>query len=279
MEPSSGGAAATSHISQPAEAADTLTTSPINGPAESPAPANEASGKRFAELVKRQRELHEKEQAVKELEGRLNPIQQAIQEAKKNPLKLLEAAGISYEELTEYILSGAEEGDEQPSSPVEKKVAELELKLKAQEEAEERKRQEAYEQQITQFKQNIGEAAAAYELVSALEQQDLVYDVILEHHATTGNVLPIDQALQLTEAYLEEQSKKILSVKKFQTSTQASPLAAEQKKPAMSPQSFTLSQSAVPSPAVSASAGPGGESKKLTREQLLERATATLRFK
>lgn len=240
-------------------------------------------GKRFAELAKRQRELFEREKQIKELEGKLSPVQAAIEAAKQNPLKLLEAAGISYEELTDYILSDGETVDNS-KSPVEKKLEELELKLsakeKAEQEAAEKARMEAVEQQISAFKQSIKAASESYELVSTLEQQDLVYDVILSHHAESGEVLPIEEALRLTESYLEEQSKKILSVKKF--STQAtSPKSPEQvvansvPVPRPSSSSFTLSQSVVPAPASSASVS----SEKLTREQLMERAIQSLRFK
>lgn len=243
-----------------------------DAPAPEAAPVEEPKlGKRFAELTRRQRELFEKEQSIKALEGKLNPVQQAIETAKQNPMKLLEAAGITYEELTEYILNG-EEPTEASVSPVEKKVEELELKLKAKEEAEEQARQKAYEEQINAFRGEISKAAEAYELVHTLEQTDLVYDVILEHHSRTGNVLPIDQALQLTESYLEEQAKKVLSVSKFRANA---PQVPEQKV-GQSPKPAALSRAVVPPPSSNASASNGG---KLTREQLLEQATSLLRFK
>lgn len=242
----------------------------------------ERMGKRFAELTKRQRELFQKEQELKEREEKLSPVSQALAEAKKNPIAYLSAAGLTFEEITEYVLNeGYAEVDAPPS--VEKKLEALELKLSEKErkeqEAAEAQAQAQVEKQISDFKSSImaaAESSSDFELVQSLGQHELVYDVILEHHAEYGEVLPIEDALKLTESYLEKQFvEKIKSTKKFgQPITTAVHQASSpsRREPQSTRSPFTLSaQNPSPSKPVT--------SEKLTAEQLKERAAAMLRFK
>lgn len=236
-------------------------------------PEDSRMARRFSDLAKRNRELVQKEQELKAREESLSPLRSAIGEAKKNPLKVLEAAGLTYEEITEFILSDGESVSESPT--VESKLQALEEKLSAKERAEEEARQQEanskVQAQISAFKENIREAASSpeFELVHTMEQHDLVYDVILQHHATHGEVLPINEALKLTEAYLEAQAQKLLQANKFRPQVDQKASAPSRQEP--QPTKFTLSQrTATPTSVPS--------SQRLTPEQAKARAASMLRF-
>jgi len=230
-------------------------------------------GPKFAELAKRERAQFQREESLKAQAAQLQPLQEAIAQARKNPLKLLEAAGLTYEEISEFILSDGESVLEDTS--VEKKLSDLQAKIEAKEAAESKAKADSQQatvnQQIDAFKQSISSEVAsnpAYELIHSLGQEDMVYDVVLSHFNETGNVLPLPEALQAIESYLTEQSQKILKAKKFAGhGTQA---IAQPELKARSP--FTLS-SKTDSPTATPS------SEHLTPQQARDRALSMLRFK
>jgi len=219
-------------------------------------------GRKFAELTRRQRDLVQREQAMKDQATKVEPLSRAIEEARasKNPAKILAAAGFSLDDVIEFYAQGGEDAVEAtPEKSVEDMVDER-LAKKQQEEAGAR-----YDQQITDFKASIKETAAAdqdaFELVNKFEQHDVVYDVILAHHTQSGEVLSVTDALALVEQHLFSQ---ISGLKKTQPKPQASPQSREPRT------QFTLSQSqAAPMPPAQT---------KLTPQQAKDRAVSMLRF-
>jgi hypothetical protein len=78
------------------------------------APPETPASQRFAAAARLERELRQKERAVKEAEAKLqareaelSPWSSARERAAKDPVAALEALGLTYEQLTEAILSGA----------------------------------------------------------------------------------------------------------------------------------------------------------------------------
>jgi hypothetical protein len=189
-------------------AVDAVEVTPEAKPEAEVKPEVDVSAIRFAELSRRTKEQFRKEQELKQLEERLNPINDALSKAKENPLAILEAAGLSYEDLTDFILQGAFSNEAPRALSVEEKVEQLELRLKAEEDAKVQKQQEAeqahIESSIASFKNTVRELAESpdFELIKATEQHDMVYDLVLAHHESTGEVLPIDRAMQLVEEHL-----------------------------------------------------------------------------
>jgi len=243
---------------------------PVKVEAESPA-EDPKVGRRFAELSKRQRDLFQKEQSLKEMETRLSPVSTAMADIRKNPMALLQAAGLTYEELTDFILNDGFTEAELPPT-VEKKLEALEFKLAEKDRKEQASVDEAsnarVQEQISSFKESIKAASAHddYELVSSLGKHDLVYDLILEHHAQHGEVLDIGAALAATEAYLSKETEKLFNTKKFaQNKPQASSQGREQQT------AFTLSAK-TPSPTATSQT-------KMTAEQAKDAAISSLRFR
>lgn len=256
----------------------TLDLTPVKPqPAEAAVPAEPKSeprlGPKFAELAKRERAQFQREESIKAQAASLAPLQEALANAKTNPLKLLEAAGLTYEEISEFILSDGESVLEDTS--VEKKLSDLQAKIEAKEAAESKAKadtqQATVDTQIAAFKQSISTEVAsnpAYELIHSLGQEEMVYEVVLSHFNETGNVLPLPEALEAIESYLTEQSQKILKAKKFATPGAQAITQPEPK--AKNP--FTLSRT-------HNSPSSTSPNENLTASQSRDRAASMIRFK
>lgn len=184
-------------------------------------------GKRFAALSRREKLLLQKE---KELSEKFKPDPEKEAELKSYLEKkalvkdgkldaILEAYGINYQQLTEYML--------QKDEPLtaEKRVELLEKKLeqekKDREDSEERKRQEEIEEAKEHIKRGINHHLESnqdkYELINFHQSQDLVYDVMAEYFQLEGKPLSYEAACGEVEKYHEETFKKAAALKKFQT--------------------------------------------------------------
>ena len=252
-------------------------------PVETPVKESvDVSAVRFAELTRRAKEQYRKEQELKQLEEKLNPVNEALTKVKENPLALLDAAGITFEDLTDFILNEAnQQTNTSKELTVEEKVEQLELKLKAEEEAKQRQRleeeQAQIESSIKSFNDTVKELAQQpeFELIHTTEQHEMVYDLVLAHYEQSGQVLPVLEAMQLVEAHLlEELESKALKANKIRQRL----MVESQPKPQVTPQvqkpvapKVTLSNSMAPS----TSAQP---SNKFSPEEAKARAVAMLKF-
>ena len=205
--------------------------------------------KSFAAIAKREREvLNMRQQAKLEREA-LDAQKKEYEDwkatkelAKKNPKAYLEKAGLTYEELTEFLLN-----DQKPTADSEVKSVREELekfkqeqaeRLKLQEENELKLQQQAVEKTIADFKATISEMVSKdqekYELINIFEQQDMIYDTISEHYALEvkkqeedpsykPKMLSKEEAADMVEKYLEDEqiarsskSKKLQAKLNFQ---------------------------------------------------------------
>jgi hypothetical protein len=262
---------------------------PVVPAEEAPKPKQkeDASAARFAELQRRTKEQYKKGQELKQLEEQLSPIQSAMAKSKENPLALLEAAGLSYEDLTDFILNNALNQPENATqkSEIEQKVEALEAKLKAEEDAKvsaaEKEHEEYVQKSIESFNSTVIELADSsedFELIKVTESHSMVYDLVLAHHAQTGEVLPVVKAMEAIEAYLlqelEEKALKTNKIKQKFAATQAnsSQATVSAQKPAAQKPTITLSSSMLTQSTVSTPA------EKLTPQQARDRAIAMLKF-
>jgi len=194
---------------------------------------------RFAALSRREKQLIEKERKLKDLESKYKDKDSNYQswEEKKakfktNPDSIFEEVGMSFDELVNYKLGLATKEEEKANDPdaMYKKLkadlqAELEAKEKAKVEAEEKARQEREQQENTQiiesFKSELVETikknADKYELINYQQNFDLVFDVIQQYFDEHEEVLPIDQAADHVESYLESLVEGATKLKKFQS--------------------------------------------------------------
>lgn len=177
---------------------------------------------KLAVLMERERQAVSRERLAKAQEEKLSDRLQKIEQfesVKKDPKKALEFLGLSYDELTQSILK---DGEIPPSVEIQRLREELEhfksqSKQKEDLEVEEKKKQilKNEDKAVTDFKNEITEHLKAnqerYELISFEEANELVFEVIDEHYNRTvdqesgvGKIMPISEAADKVEQYLEE---------------------------------------------------------------------------
>ena len=180
---------------------------------------------RFARLAKRERELRLQKQKLKEQQSEVDRIHQLKATAKQNPKQLLETYGLSIDEI---LASAADielpKEPEDPISILRKEIDELKAQRQKEKDDVEAAKVEAQKAQLTKFKDSIKTMVASdidrYELIALHGQEDLIYDVIQEQYNTDGTVLTAQDAADKVEAYLLEESQKLLKAKKLQPKTQ-----------------------------------------------------------
>ena len=137
---------------------------------------------------------------------------------KKEPLKVLNESGLTFEQLAEMVMNDGKPTQDMVLNEYEKKfmskVQELEKKL-ADKEAKEQ--EDKYNQAIAQFQGQLTDFVTKtedYELIRANDAVDLVYQVIEQHHAETGEILSNKDASDAVEEYLLEEAKKLVDREK-----------------------------------------------------------------
>jgi hypothetical protein len=213
---------------------------------------------KFTALTRRVREQEKREAAFKKSQS--DPAWKTYQEATKsrNPVKVLESLGMSLQDVADFVLNDGKETDSQRIARLEK---ELQDDRSKKEEEQKRQDMEYNERALAQHRKNIREfveqGGDAYELIQAHGAHEAVLETINEHwlsqqdengESLTGEplaVMPIKEAAEKVEAYLEEQAKKLLSAKKF--APKVNPAVQDNTPPndAKTPASQTLTNRAV----------------------------------
>ena len=204
-------------------------------PAEQPRLAEGANrfaflAKKEAAIVRQRQELKAQFDALNSQKSELDKLRSEIDQVKgrkasyrSNPLAALEDAGLSYKELTDFILNNNTVSTESQIKALQDKIDEVEQarQREAKERDEYSKRQAAERevQVIAEFKNEISNFISSkkddYELTNLYESSDLVYDTVEAYFEKTSKVLSIPEACQLVETYLEKQVEKSLQTKKL----------------------------------------------------------------
>lgn len=198
-------------------------------------------GKGFAALAREEQRIRGERQALKAEQQAIaqhRAVLDAIAKAKENPLAALQATGLTYEQLTEWILQNQQEPTEADRlAALEKREQERQERAKAD---EEKAKQDVAAKQIETFKGNltkaITDAGEKYELINAEGAHEAVWEVIEGNFEKTGQVMAWADAADLVEKHLEERAKKLLAAKKLQPKTEqkqdapAAPAKSESQK-------------------------------------------------
>lgn len=254
------------------EIAATIETPAVETPAVEETAKVARDGARFAELAKRQRELTQKQLEIKAKEERYTPVEQALANAKSNPLAALEALGMTYEDLTHFILNeGREPAPEDKLSAIEKRLDEKEKQERDAREAAENAKVEAT---ITAFQESITQAVTAapeqYEMILSAGDfgTSLVFDTISEYFDSNKQLLPLETALQAVETYLEGEALKVAKANKIQAKLAPVVQAQETVKPPEKNGTVTLTNKLVSSAAEPTKRLTDDESKRLAAQLL-----------
>jgi DNA-binding transcriptional MerR regulator len=199
---------------------------------------------KFSAIAKKEKALLERERSFKEKESAFNAYEKLKADVKADPIKYLESIGLSYADITDFIINSS-------TSPESAKVKELENKIdnfkKEQEKAQADYQARLVENATTQFKSNIADHIEKnkdkYESL-ALDTKDnteLVFQVISQYWEETGGnnggkTLDFDTACDYVEKQiekdLEERAERLAKTKKYGNKFQKAVEKAVPEKPA-----------------------------------------------
>lgn len=235
---------------------------------------------RFAALSRKERELLQKEQSIKQSQREYQAYQKAVQDAKNNPVAYLQAAGLTLEEAIQKIIN---EGKEPTPEEVLKKdvdsiKAEVEAYKKAAQEHQARQmeqRKQAEEASIlNNLKTYVESNPEKYELIMAYNAIPDVWEVIKRTYLETGGKVHLteEQAAEAVENDLLEQAreeaKRVANLKKLQTESNQVKVSNPKE---VSKVSQTLTNQTATTPA--------SPPKRLSREDSIKEAAKLLKWK
>lgn len=231
---------------------------------------------RFAALAREERRIQrekdafkaEREADKKTRESEAQELEQLrakvtiLEEVKKSPravLRILDEAGLTFDDLTKAILDEPESKPSKEVSQLVQDVQALQKKLSDRDSAEEKAKLEQtqtfIDNQISEFKAQAEEVIKAdpdrFELILANDAFSEVFSVVEKYWEETGEILDPEVAADYLEKELTEKAKSLLSAKKLASGVLAPEKKGEsvqETKPGREtkPPSKTLSNDALP---------------------------------
>lgn len=200
-------------------------------PAEATVEATQPLSPQFAALAKQRRALQVKEREIADREKALS-TQSSTQEGavdlarlKSDPLSVLLENGVTYDQLTEAILNG------QGGSEIQALKAEIAaLKTGVDQKFTDKATQEE-KQVLAEMRKEATQLVAegeTFELVRETGSIPQVMTLIERTYRETGEVLAVQEALQLVEDELIKESLKLAALKKVQGRLQPEPAPVPQ---------------------------------------------------
>lgn len=201
--------------------------------------------RKFAALSRQDREFRQKEAAWKDEREELDRYRQQSQDAeaakdaekptmplehrlRRDPLGTLAEMGLDYEMLTSLAIN---DGKMTPEMQMKLNMEDMDSrfedrygsKIKALEdqlaERDEQEKANIEDKAVVEFQNKISshlsESPADYELITANEAEDLVYDVIAQHYESTDRILDIKDAAEAVEQHLMEEAEKLFKLDKI----------------------------------------------------------------
>lgn len=236
-----------------------------NGAAEAPkaevAPVADPRMDRYLQkekqLRKMQQELAAERDAYKAKDADYNSNYVNKQRLMEDPLSVLNEAGVSYDKLTEMLLSQPNAND-----PATKAILSKLRALEEKQQASERQQQEHQSKQYTDAVKQIGneikilvDGSTDYETIKELGLHDAVTELIEETFNTEGFLMDINEACLQVENHLLEEAVRMSSLKKVQARLAPKvpeatvPKIAEKPQPAITTQLRTLTNQLPAKPA------------------------------
>lgn len=225
-------AAITKASEQPTEGAEQHTEEPKAEPTPEQKAQEEKFAARFAALSRKEKQIRAQEakiqQQMADLEAKIKALETGRTEVetfkslpdrlKKEPLKVLEEQGLTFEQLAQMVLNDGKPTQDMMLAEYDKKVmSRIEELQKKIEEKEKQEQEQKYEQAIQAFQTQLTdfiEQTPDYELIRANSAMEIVFDVIEQHHAETGEIMSNKEACDAVEEYLLEEAKKLVDREK-----------------------------------------------------------------
>lgn len=247
-------------------------------------------GPRFAALTKKERAIVERERALKAQEREVSEWKKAREAARLDPLAFLEANGLSYDQVTQFVLNDRKLTEAQRLALVEERLKkEDESRAEAAKAAEQREIQETINGHKSAIGEFLSKGGDDFEVTMSHgdEGVELVYQVIEQRYRETfdpetgqGEILPIADAAKEVEAYLENLAReRVLKLKKFQPKGEVKNEAASPTPPATGVVPETKRPAPTLTNAAVASTPPPESHKDLSDEESKRYAASLLRWR
>lgn len=176
---------------------------------------------KYAALAREERRVQLERNKLKEESKGLPEFLQAKKNARMDPLAYIKASGIEpqefYDNLTQVILEGKVPKDAHVRE-LETKLEKIEREQLEREEANAKAEKERARQSAQrQVADTIISAGEEFELINSFKRHDLVCNEIVNHYKATGEDLPIKEAAQKVEIYLETQAEIFTNTNRFKS--------------------------------------------------------------
>lgn len=231
------------HTPEASPAAPPEVSSP-SAPAEAPKasePAKEPLSSQYAQLARKERALRAKAIELKQREDAFKASQTpsqappatangiSLEEFKKNPWKVMQEAGISYDQVTKAALE-APSAEQEAVSQLQAKIAELETRLqdtdKTWKQTWEDNQKTQYNQAVNQIKNEVSSLVSSdpeFETIKATNSVQDVVELIEKTFQEDGILLSVHEASKQVEDYLTEEAYKLSQLKKIQNRLKPAP--------------------------------------------------------
>lgn len=180
---------------------------------------------KLARVAKKESALLEQQKALEADIGLAKEFKSSKEMAKKDPIKLLQSLGLTFEDIARFQLEGGDAPSEDPISSLKSQIEEMKKSQMDKEEMakqQEIERERAnHEAQVSTYKKTINDFVEAnkddFEFLAANpDHVDTVYEIIEQHYNNTQKILDFKEAAQLVEDELESEFKtKYASLKKI----------------------------------------------------------------
>lgn len=182
-------------------------------------PRMEQFARKERQLRKLQQEIAKEREAMKSKQSEYETNYIPKNRLSEDPLSVLNEAGVSYDKLTELILSQPNTND--PT------IRALRSEIKAIKDAQEASRRAGEEAQSAQYEQAIKQiknevklmvdGSQDYETIKEMGMQDAVTELIQQTFNEEGYLMDISEAAKQVEEHLIEESVKMAQLKKVQS--------------------------------------------------------------
>jgi hypothetical protein len=186
-------------------------------------PEDDRVARGFALLSRREKQVREREAAVKAAESEVKEFRELREAAKRDPRILAKVFGDDiYDRMT---LAHLDDGEEKPKDEVAELRARLDAREQAEREAAEARKteQQARDVQTAKhvFRKHAEAAGEKYEAVLAHgdEAMDLAYAVADAYYNEHGKAPLLDDVLRHVEGHYEAQHARLAGLKKFGSGT------------------------------------------------------------
>lgn len=194
-------------------------------------PAEKPSSSKILDFARKEAEFAKKEVARKEEIAKLqeqlaayeNDIQfykSARETYKSNPEAILQKLGISYDELTEAVIDYYDRGGKDKVETLDRDAVRKEIEAEFQKKENERLAKEttaAVETFVKEIGAFVEREAGSYPHLTALARplgetespEELIFSVVENYFAETGQMLSLEEAARVSEEYLREEWEKL----------------------------------------------------------------------